>query len=65
MKVRKCARCSSETSKISVALSKKLFGRQTPCIYCMDCISFTLDVSVEELYDMAEEFKEQGCALFL
>ena len=34
------------------------------CVYCMECLADYLEVSVEDLQDKIEEFKEEGCKLF-
>lgn len=59
-----CSSCGEETSNISVALCKKIFGKKTKRILCMSCLSEHLELSEEELIDMAEDFKKQGCTLF-
>jgi predicted nucleic-acid-binding Zn-ribbon protein len=60
----KCRLCEDELDKIAVGLNKKLFGIKLTRFYCMSCLANYLDVTVEELFAKAEEFKEQGCKLF-
>jgi hypothetical protein len=60
----KCNLCEADLDKIAVGLNKKLLGMTVKRFYCMSCLADYLDVSVEELLDKAEEFKDQGCILF-
>ncbi len=65
-----CRECDKEiqngiiTGKDAVALNKKLLGRQRTQFFCATCLAEYLDIPVEELPDLAERFKEQGCTLF-
>ena len=45
-------------------MNKKMLGRKIVNLSCMYCLANFLDVSFEELIDMAEDFKKQGCDLF-
>jgi hypothetical protein len=47
-----------------VGLCKKMLGRDIENFYCYECLADFLDVTVEELFDKIEEFKDQGCKLF-
>jgi hypothetical protein len=60
-----CVACGfQKLNKETIALNKKLLGRKIQKFYCMDCLAGYLGITVEELRDKIEEFKEQGCALF-
>jgi biotin operon repressor len=61
----KCKLCENELDKIAVELTKKLLGKNSKRFYCLDCLAEYLDVTVEELLAKVEEFKEDGCTLFL
>jgi hypothetical protein len=61
----KCKLCERELDKIAIGLSKKLLGKNSKCFYCLDCLADYLDVTVEDLLDKVEEFKEEGCTMFL
>jgi len=50
--------------KNTVGLNKKFHGKKTTKYFCMNCLSAHLDISVENLLAMIEDFKRQGCALF-
>lgn len=50
--------------KNTLGINKKLLGADIKNYYCMDCLSAYLGVTVEELLDKIEEFKDEGCSLF-
>ena len=60
----KCCNCGAKVEKISKALCMKLIDRNTARFYCLKCLSDYLDTSEEDLLDLAEEFKNEGCTLF-
>ncbi|MEG1300777.1 MAG: hypothetical protein RSC93_08750 [Erysipelotrichaceae bacterium] len=60
-----CEMCKLQNlNKDIVGLNKKLFGEKITNFYCIDCLAELLEVTVEELNDKIEEFKEQGCIMF-
>lgn len=62
---KKCISCGkAELSKDEIGINLKLIGIETQNFYCIDCLSGVLDVSVQDIYDKIEEFKEEGCTLF-
>lgn len=65
MKQKTCADCGVTLKKDEVALSKKVLGRQITKFCCIDCLAVILDCGVEDLVVKIQEFKEQGCTLFL
>ena len=52
-------------SKDEVGINLKLIGEDTENFYCLDCLASVLDVGVQDILDKIEEFKEEGCTLFL
>ena len=65
MKDYNCVSCSKKTlTKNEVGITIKLLGEDTRVYYCIDCLAEYLDVTVQDIYDKIEEFKEQGCTLF-
>lgn len=48
-----------------IGINKKLLGTDIVNFYCMDCLADYLGCNVEELFEKIEEFKEEGCTLFL
>ena len=62
VKASPCISCGKkDLSKDEVGINLKLIGEDTENFYCLDC----LDVGVQDILDKIEEFKEEGCTLFL
>lgn len=61
----RCKLCENELDKTAIGLTKKLIGKESKRFFCLDCLSAYLDVTEEDLLAKAEEFKEEGCPLFL
>ncbi len=60
-----CVSCGKiRLQKDTIGINEKLLGNGIENYYCMDCLAEYLNVSVEDLLDKIEEFKEQGCTLF-
>lgn len=60
-----CVSCGKEAlEKNEIGINKKLLGEQVESVYCMDCLADYLGVSVQDILDKIEEFKDQGCKLF-
>ena len=61
-----CVSCHKyNLDKDTIALNKKLLGKNIENFYCMDCLADYLNTTIEDLQDKIEEFKEEGCTLFL
>ena len=61
-----CVMCGQKNlDKDTIGINKKLLGKNIRNFYCMDCLAEYLDCTVEELLDKIEEFKEEGCTLFM
>lgn len=66
MKQFNCVACSKpDLDKDTVGINKKLFGENIKNFYCMGCLADYLGCTVQELLDKIEEFKEEGCKLFV
>lgn len=64
-KKRTCVECSISLKKDEVALSQKMLGRTMTDFYCINCLANALDCDPEDLFVKIQEFKENGCTLFL
>ena len=64
-KGKKCYECGSALSKDEIALNKKLIDRSVKQFMCLDCMSKYFDCEIEDLKIKIDEFKEQGCTLFI
>ena len=61
-----CVMCGKEhLNKDTIGINKKLLGEDIENFYCLDCLAEYLGCTVDELHDKIEEFKEEGCKLFL
>lgn len=64
--MRNCIACGKEPlTKDEIGINKKLLGEQVDNFYCIDCLAAYLEVDIQDLLDKIEEFKEEGCKLFL
>ncbi len=60
-----CFVCGKQNlSKNEIGLNKKLLGRNIEKFHCIQCLSEYLGVTMEELQDRIEDFKNSGCKLF-
>ncbi len=62
---RVCTVCGrAPLTKNEVGINQKLLGEATTVYYCLDDLAEYLEVTVQDIEDKIEEFKEQGCKLF-
>lgn len=59
-----CRKCGRELEKDWIALNKKLLGRKLQEFLCLSCLAQSLDCTEEDLEDIIEQCKEDGCNLF-
>lgn len=52
-------------NKDAIGINKKLLGEDIENFYCIDCLANYLECTVEDLMNKIEEFKEDGCKLFM
>ena len=58
--------CSKEKlSRNEIGLNKKFINEQIEQMMCLTCMADYLETTEEELKEMIERFKREGCALFL
>ena len=60
-----CVDCGRELSKDEIALNRKLISLDIEEYSCMECLSISFGCEVEDLRIKIDEFKEQGCTLFI
>ena len=63
--MKKCIVCGKELKKDWIALHRKLLDLNAKEYYCIVCLADNFSCEVEDLEVKIEEFKEQGCTLFL
>lgn len=60
-----CVSCGKENlTKDEIGINIKLLGEGIESYYCLDCFAEYLGVTVQDVLDKIEEFKEDGCKLF-
>ena len=61
-----CIACRKpELTKQTIGINIKLLGTENKSYYCMDCLADYLGCTVDDLLEKIEEFKAEGCKLFL
>ena len=60
-----CTNCSKNLIKDEIELRKKMLGKNTKQYLCLDCLSDYLNTDKEILWEKIEQFKEEGCTLFV
>ena len=60
-----CCECDKSLIKDEIALCKKLLDVETEDFYCIDCLAVYLECTRIDLEIKIQEFKEQGCTLFI
>lgn len=65
MEMKQCHYCRRELSKDDIGLCKKLLGKKIKQFFCREHLAEVLDTDVETLTEKIEQFKEEGCTLFL
>ncbi len=60
-----CTDCGKQLAKDEIALSRKLIDPDTEEFYCLTCMADNFGCTEEDLVIKIQEFKEQGCTLFL
>ncbi len=60
-----CIDCGKALVKDEIALTRKLIDPDTEEFYCLDCMAVNFGCTTDDLKIKIQEFKEQGCTLFL
>jgi biotin operon repressor len=60
-----CYICGKENlARNEIGLNKKLIGRDVKKLHCLQCLADYLELSVDDLEERVQEFKDAGCDLF-
>ncbi len=60
-----CAYCNKEKlTKNEIGLNKKFIHPQIERMMCLTCVAEYLETTENELKEMIERFKREGCSLF-
>ncbi len=66
MEAKSCYVCGkTPLTKDEIGITKKIIGMKTKTFYCLPCLAEYLEVTEEELLAKIEEFKDEGCKLFM
>ena len=57
--------CKQCLDKNEIGLNKKLLGKNIKIFFCLNCLANELEITPEELFAKIEDFKAQGCTLFM
>ena len=60
-----CCDCGNKLKKDEIALTRKLIDVDTEDFYCLGCLAEFIGCSQQDLKEKIQEFKEQGCTLFM
>jgi uncharacterized protein YlaI len=61
-----CVICGKENlDKDTLGINKKLLGANITNFYCMACLADYLSCTIQDLLDKIQEFKDEGCTLFM
>jgi uncharacterized protein YlaI len=47
-----------------IGLNKKLISNDITKFHCLECLAEYLDISVDDLLERIQDFKDAGCPLF-
>jgi len=61
----KCMQCGRPLTYNEIGAHKKFINRGSREFLCKSCLAVKLDVAVEEIDRKIEQFKQQGCTLFV
>lgn len=60
-----CMKCGKSLSFNEIGAYKKFINRGSKEFLCKACLAAKLDVTTEEIDRKIEQFKAQGCTLFV
>ncbi len=60
-----CLKCTKELAPLDIAMHRKMVNRKADSFMCLDCLGEHFNITREMLEEKAEQFKKNGCSLFL
>ena len=60
-----CQKCSQPLSTNEVGISMRLLGRDGRRLLCRECLAQELKVDVQLIDRKIQQFRDQGCPLFV
>lgn len=60
-----CMQCGRRLTYNDIGAHKKFINRGSREFFCKECLAGKLDITVEDIDRKIEQFKLQGCTLFI
>ncbi len=60
-----CIQCGKNLSYNEIGAYKKFVNRGSQSFLCKKCLAEKLDISIKDIDEKIEQFKRQGCTLFV
>lgn len=60
-----CMQCGKQLTYNEIGAHKKFINRGSREFLCKVCLAAKLDITVEDIDEKIEQFKRQGCTLFV
>lgn len=60
-----CCSCGKDINKDEIGANKKLISKQIKNFLCISCLAKYLGTDEESIIDKIEQFKDEGCVLFI
>ncbi len=60
-----CMQCGRQLTYNDIGAHKKFINRGSKDFFCKSCLAEKLDITVEDIDRKIEQFKLQGCTLFV
>ena len=60
-----CKRCGRLLTRDEIGLHKKMINRGAREYFCLDCLAAYFEASPARLREKIEQFRKDGCTLFL
>lgn len=60
-----CCTCGKEITKDEVGANKKLISKKIKNFLCINCLAKYLGTDPETILEKIQQFKEEGCVLFI
>lgn len=63
--IKNCSICGKKPlDKNTIGINIKLRGEKIEDSFCLDCLAENLGCDVQDILDIIQEFKNEGCKLF-
>lgn len=60
----RCNKCGKELVPLDISFTMKLISRAAVEYTCTDCLAAAFGFTKEQMKELAERFRREGCALF-